>query len=145
MGDLQPVGRLCSRSCTTQLNIMRAVYLSTYALYKLDLAIYPLTKMCPDIYLVGTVLTTKDWRDVDVRMIMSDTEFDEVFGENQFLWETYCLGITSWLREQSGLPIDFQVQRQSEANTKHKGGRRNHLSGGRRQYAGLGDATPFKT
>jgi hypothetical protein len=119
----------------------RATWLSTYDLHRLDIAVTPLRRLCPDIYLVGTVLTGPDWRDVDVRMIMDDDEFDATFS-NSLLWETFCLTATSWLRSQTGLPIDFQVQRQSEANEKHHG-MRNRLSGGRRGYAALGDGTPF--
>ncbi len=121
----------------------RATYLTTYDLHRLDLAVTPLRRLCPDIYLVGTVLTSADWRDVDVRMIMADDEFDSTFA-NPLLWEAFCLTTTSWLRSMTGLPIDFQAQRMSEANEKHQGGMRNHLSGGRREYAGLGDGTPYK-
>lgn len=120
----------------------RSTWLTTYDLHRLDLAVAPLRRLCPGIYLVGTVMSSPDWRDVDVRMIMADDEFDATFA-NSLLWEVFCLTATSWLRSETGLPIDFQVQRQSEANEKHKGVR-NHLSGGRRQYAGLGDGTPYK-
>jgi hypothetical protein len=99
-------------------------------------------RYCKDIYLVGTVLTSPDFRDVDVRMILDDEWFDAEFA-NPWLWEVFCLAVTSWLRSETGLSIDFQVQRQSEANEKHKG-LRNHLSGGRRRYAALGDATPYE-
>lgn len=75
-------------------------------------------------------------------MIMADDEFDQAFA-NSLLWEVFCLAVTSWLRSQTGLPVDFQVQRMTEANEKNQG-MRNHLSGGRREYAGLGDGTPYK-
>ena len=32
-------------------------------------------------YLVGSVLTSKSWRDVDVRFIMSDEEYAKMFPE----------------------------------------------------------------
>ncbi len=122
---------------------MRTTHLTTYELYRLDIAVTPLRRFCSQIYLVGTVLTSPTWRDVDVRMIMPDDEFDEVFS-NSLLWEIFCLATTSWLRSMTDLPIDFQVQRMTEANEKHKGPR-NHLSGGgSRQFAGLGDGTPYK-
>jgi hypothetical protein len=120
----------------------RSVWLTTYDLHRLDLAVSPLRRLCPDIYLVGTVLTEPNWRDVDIRMIMSDDEFDEVFS-NSLLWEVFCLTTTAWLRSETNLPIDFQVQRMTEANEKHNK-IRNHLSGGRREYAGLGDGTPYE-
>lgn len=120
----------------------RTTYLTTHDLYLLDHGVAPLRRLCPDIYLVGTVLTSADWRDVDVRMIMDDDEFDATFA-NPLLWEAFCITATSWLTSLTLLPIDFQVQRMSEANAKHNGPR-NHLSGGRRQYAGMGDGTPYK-
>lgn len=120
----------------------RATWLATFDLHRLDVAVMPLRRLCPSIYLVGTVLTSPDWRDVDVRMIMDDDDFDAAFA-NPSLWEMFCLGATAWLRSQTGLPVDFQVQRQTEANMHE--GLRNHLSGGRREYAGLGDGTPYQS
>lgn len=119
----------------------RAVYLTTFDLHRLDLAVSPLRKLSPNIYLVGSVLNSSNWRDVDVRMILSDEDFDEYF-EGGILWEIFCLTVTSWLRTETRLPIDFQVQRQTQANENHNGPR-NHLSGGRRSYAGMGDGTDW--
>jgi len=121
----------------------RSTYLTTYDLHRLDLAVAPLRRLSGGaIYLVGSVLEGSGWRDVDVRMILADDEFDRLFSE-PMLWDVFCFAVTGWLRSETGLPIDFQVQRQTEANEKHPGVR-NHLSGGRREFAGLGDATPFK-
>lgn len=79
-------------------------------------------------YLVGSSLERRDHRDVDVRYIMRDEEFDRLFpcgGEraHDALWSLMCLSISLWLSQQSGLPVDFQIQRQSNANAKHKGRR----------------------
>jgi hypothetical protein len=79
-------------------------------------------------YLVGSSLERRDHRDVDVRYIMGDAEFDRMFrcgGEraHDALWSLMCLSISLWLSQQSGLPVDFQVQRQSDANAKHTGNR----------------------
>ena len=46
------------------------------------------------------------------------------------------------LAEQTGLPVDFQIQRMTEANETYQG-ERNPLGAGHRHYAGRGDATPF--
>lgn len=119
----------------------RSVYLTTFDLHKLDLIVAPLRRYDGSIYLVGSVLEKPDWRDVDIRMILEDDDFDNDFG-NELLWETFCYAVTAWLRAETGLPIDFQVQRQTEANTNHKG-IRNALSGGHRSYAGYGDGTPY--
>ncbi len=75
-------------------------------------------------YLVGSSLKRRDWRDVDVRMILPDEEFNRLFGTNNAnwanaLWSLMCTLISDWLSKQSSLPIDFQIQRHTEANTDH--------------------------
>lgn len=74
-------------------------------------------------YLVGSSLKRRDYRDVDVRMIMSDGCYDAMFknehGYTNALWSLMCTTISAWLSTQSGLPIDFQIQRQSSANRDH--------------------------
>ena len=121
----------------------RSRHLTTYDLYRLDLACQPLRRAFgPWTVLVGSVEQGKEYRDVDVRTILTDEDFDALFGASPLFWEAFCLGTGAWLREQTGLPIDYQVQRMTEANEKHKGPR-NPLGGGCR-YAGWGDATPFE-
>lgn len=84
-------------------------------------------------YLVGSSLERRDYRDVDVRFILSDDEFDRMFrirpedaetglgGWLNPLWSLMCTAISVWLRQQTDLPIDFQIQRQTQANAKHPG------------------------
>jgi hypothetical protein len=75
-------------------------------------------------YLVGSVLTSKAWRDVDVRFLMDDEEYDRWFpgvknvrDEHQCgKWLAWCLAFSALGEKMTGLPIDFQVQRRSEAN-----------------------------
>lgn len=95
-------------------------------------------------YLVGTagIGSAKSHRDVDVRLILGDERFDELFRDGgQPLWELLSLSIGAWLRERTGLPIDFQVQRMTEANERHGQKARNPL-GTARNFAGGGDGTP---
>ena len=78
-------------------------------------------------YQVGSSLFTKEWRDVDVRLILPDDEFDRRFGQppselNRKL-AAFTLAFASLGREMTGLPIDFQIQRQTEANAKYPGNR----------------------
>jgi hypothetical protein len=54
----------------------------------------------------------------------------------------FCLGVSAYLSQVSGLPIDYQVQRQTQANEKHEGPR-NRMGRGFRNFAGGGDATEF--
>lgn len=69
-------------------------------------------------YLVGSATYTKRYRDVDIRMIMADDKYDKLFGTTSIspLWSVLCASISSWLRDLTGLPIDFQIQKQSSAN-----------------------------
>ena len=85
-------------------------------------------------YLVGSALEAKDgWRDVDVRLILDDEEWDRLglgptvlegalpLGSGK--WRALCWAFSLLGREMTGLPIDFQIQRRSEANEKYPGPR----------------------
>lgn len=95
-------------------------------------------------YLVGSagIGGNATWRDVDVRLILDDAEFDAIFGTNRQRWELLSLAIGDYLRQRTGLPIDMQIQRQTEANEIHPDKPRNPL-GMDRTFAGGGDATPW--
>lgn len=79
-------------------------------------------------YLVGSSLHRRDFRDVDVRFIMADAEFDRLFPEvagasagcwsRCSAWSLICGAVSEWLAKRSGLPIDFQIQRMTEANAE---------------------------
>lgn len=79
-------------------------------------------------YLVGSCMERSDWRDVDVRYIMTDESFASLFPEARMesaqwefdpRWLLFNVSITEWLRSQTGLPIDFQIQPQTFANERH--------------------------
>jgi hypothetical protein len=77
-------------------------------------------------YLVGTASTGKTWRDVDVRLILPDDEFDALFpsvenGQPDGRWGLLCAAISELARQRTGLPVDFQIQRQSYANDRYPG------------------------
>lgn len=122
-------------------------YLTTTQLHRLDVAIAPSNALGGfGVYLVGSVNDRPDFRDVDVRMILSDDEFDALFGHSPELWSTFCYAWSRTLSEDTDLPIDFQVQRFTEANEKFPGaGKRNHLGNRAKHslFAGQGDATRF--
>ena len=71
-------------------------------------------------YHVGSSLKTKAWRDVDVRLILPDDEFDRMFGQPQNSSNVKLAAITLAFaalgKEMTGLPIDFQIQPKSHAN-----------------------------
>lgn len=82
------------------------------------------------IYLVGSSIERRDFRDVDVRCILDDATFDALFpnapaGPTHWnaRWSLLCIAISGWLSQTSGLPVDFQFQRMSTANAKFNGER----------------------
>ena len=91
-------------------------------------------------FLVGSVLEGDLFRDVDVRTILDDDEFDALFHGRVFFWSLVCLSIGTYLRQVTGLSIDYQIQRRTEANEKHSG-IRNPIGTKGRAFAGGGDAT----
>ncbi len=96
-------------------------------------------------YLVGSATERADYRDVDLRLILMDEEFDRLFDGRVFLWSLMCLTIGQYLCNITGLPIDFQIQRMTEANEKHPSepSGRNPMGMKARPLAGGGDATPW--
>lgn len=113
----------------------KGIYVGAPACFALELACQHIHNAFGGfgIYLVGSALERPDWRDIDVRLIMGDDEFAALFpdagpvdrGRWEFdaRWLLLTVSISNWLREQTGLPIDFQVQPQSHANERHKGPR----------------------
>jgi hypothetical protein len=81
------------------------------------------------IYLVGSSIERRDFRDVDVRCILPDEKFAQLFSgltgdptRNAF-WSLLCSSISLWLSQHSGLPVDFQIQQQTVANAENNGPR----------------------
>lgn len=87
-------------------------------------------------YQVGSSMERPDFRDVDVRFIMPDDEFAALFPDvdisyGSILWEQdprwllLTTSIAGWLKQQTGLPIDFQIWPQTIASKRHGGKPRN--------------------
>ena len=80
-------------------------------------------------YQVGSSLTTTQWRDVDVRVMLDDEVYvEQGFGDpdrphDNKKWAALTLAFSALGREMTGLPIDFQIQQVSEANRNHEGSR----------------------
>ncbi len=79
---------------------------------------------------VGSSLEKKDgWRDVDVRVILDDEVWDAMgLGDpanphSNAKWVAYCLALSSFGRDLTGLPIDCQLQRGTEANAEYSSSR----------------------
>lgn len=110
----------------------KASYIGAPAIFALELACQHIRSAFGNYgcYLVGSSMEKPDWRDVDVRFIMPDDAFANLFpcvdlSIDSAIWEfdprwlLLTVSITSWLREQTGLPIDFQIQPQTFANKHH--------------------------
>ena len=74
-------------------------------------------------YHVGSSLMTKnDWRDVDVRLIISDGEYKQMgLGDPKYPRENkkmraLCEAFSELGKAMTGLPIDFQIQQRTWAN-----------------------------
>jgi hypothetical protein len=122
-------------------------YLSTADFAKLNHACLLVSEAFGNFttYLVGSATAKAAYRDVDVRTILDDEEFDAIFAGREFFWSLTCLGITTYLKEMTGLPVDFQIQRRTQANENYEAGTRNPIGKRARPFAGGGDATNFAT
>jgi hypothetical protein len=105
-----------------------ASYLSQLQLFHLDQACSVIRQAFGHRggpYLVGSAQTRPDFRDVDVRLILDDEDFDAL---DSMVRIFINLTTSAWLSQRTGLPIDFQIQQQTAANANHPG-RRNPLGG----------------
>lgn len=78
-------------------------------------------------YLVGSATRSKSWRDVDVRLMLSDEQYAalglRIDGRPDAKWTAICMAFAALGRQMTGLPIDFQIQREVTANETYKGAR----------------------
>ena len=71
---------------------------------------------CFGCYHVGSSITRKDYRDVDVRLVLSNEQFERLFGTGDKspacldLWFLFCWAISDWMKRRTGLEVDFQIQ-----------------------------------
>ena len=100
-------------------------YLPALPYLALNRAVEPIYRGLPvtlGVFLVGSCLERADYRDVDVRCMLRDEDFDRLFPdgpEADSFWSLLCESIASMLASASGLPIDFQIQRMTDANAEH--------------------------
>lgn len=127
--------------------------LSPRQMFLLDSACYPINEGLGSYgcYLVGTAADPvaargkRAPRDVDVRFIMKDKTHDRLRKAIGTAGITMMsLGFGQYLASLTGLPIDFQIQRRTEANHHHPDGYRNPL--GHRSLSNYtGDAPAIET
>jgi len=121
----------------------RKSYLSTRDIHSLHQACVPINDAFgTPPYLVGSSTYTPDYRDVDLRLLLPDEEYDAMFGgeHGKTRWSLLCWLISDWLVTQTGLAVDFQIQRRTQANEQHHHKPRNPMGiHGTRLFAGGGD------
>jgi len=69
-------------------------------------------------YLVGSATEHADYRDVDIRVIVQDKAFDRLFRRRPEVVRYLNRAFSVWGQQETGLPIDFQIQRFTEANAQ---------------------------
>jgi hypothetical protein len=79
-------------------------------------------------YHVGSSRNSKEWRDVDVRLLLPDDEFEAMFGTIQSSavnpkLAAITLAFAALGKHMTGLPIDFQIQPLTFANQQWPIGR----------------------
>jgi hypothetical protein len=76
-------------------------------------------------YLVGSAMYGKNWRDVDVRVILDDEEYEKMgLGDpgdphRNEKWVSLVLAYSALGKAMTGLPIDFQIQQRTQANKEY--------------------------
>jgi hypothetical protein len=101
----------------------RATYLTHSGIRLLNDWGVVLRRMFPGevAYLVGSALTTADYRDVDVRLLLDD---DALRALNSVVnLPDLNLAVSLWGQQVTSLPIDFQVQHVEAANAEFDGRR----------------------
>lgn len=95
----------------------RVSYLNTVQWFNLNMCGVNIFKLLGlNVYLVGSCLYRKDFRDVDLRCIYKDEVLDNsIIGSTDATRRMFGMLIGDWLSSRTGLPIDFQFQKSSEA------------------------------
>lgn len=92
----------------------RSHYLSTIEWFNLSWNIQPICKVFAyEVYLVGSCLKSREFRDVDIRVICAD------YGDylhSEFARKVFGMFASEWLSQRTGLIIDLQLQTVEEAS-----------------------------
>lgn len=113
----------------------RVTWLSVPEMYRLNTAARTVREAVDGIglVLVGSSLERRDYRDVDLRYILTDADFAARFPNPAWLRLTNA-ALSDWLAKATGLDIDFQFQSMTEANAyegrRHPVGHDHHFDPG---------------
>ncbi len=98
-------------------------YLDAPTLDRLDLASVLVRHTLDTPYLVGSCLDRDDYRDVDIRVILDDKRYRQLFGDpakgRDALRHLIQVALTDHYVKATGLRIDFQIQQRTAANVKY--------------------------
>jgi hypothetical protein len=110
-----------------------ASYLSPADLHRLNWACIPIRRAFREPpYLVGSVLTRPDFRDIDIRLILDDAVMERMFagpfgvhgaGDPGAVRLLFNIAFTDLIAKAANAPapIDFQFQSMTEANVPQHG------------------------
>jgi PBP1b-binding outer membrane lipoprotein LpoB len=104
----------------------RSTYLSPPDLHRLDWACRPIAVAFGEPpYLVGSVLTRPDFRDIDIRLILDDDTVQRMFADHPRARLLLNIALTDLIARAANAPapIDFQIQSMTEANVSEHGAR----------------------
>lgn len=107
----------CSRARSVK---HRVSYLTVSQAFNLNVACRELATFGYGTFHVGSSLTRPDYHDVDLRCMLPDDEYDNMFSSDadQRRLKFLNTAISDWVSARTGLPIDFQFQRASDANAE---------------------------
>lgn len=108
----------------------RATFLSPPDFHRLNWACKPITEAFGEPpYLVGSVLTRPDFRDIDIRLILADEVLERFDGFPHEVRLLLNIALSDLIARAANppRPIDFQIQSMSEANVPEHDGARNPL------------------
>ncbi len=96
----------------------RVSFLTVNQTFNLNAACKVLNGFGYGTFHVGSSLTRADFHDVDLRCILPNKEFDAIFfGDYRDRKLAFLnAAISEWIKARTGLPIDFQFQRETDAN-----------------------------
>lgn len=106
------------------MNGKRVNYLTVSQNFALEAALAVFEKAGFEVYLVGSALLRRDFRDVDIRCILDDDKFADLF-PNKVRLRLSNAAHSEWLSSRTGLPVDFQFQPYSDL--KNHSGPRNAM------------------
>jgi hypothetical protein len=106
--------------------VNRINYLTVAQNFALETACAVLNDAGCGAYLVGSCMERADYRDVDLRCILDDADFETRFGGQRVRLRLMNAALSEWVTARTGLPIDFQFQSRTEAQ-QYQGRPRNPM------------------